>query len=155
MAIARGSLSFHISRSYASSTVTSQNIAILKKEISKNSAAPYEDEKKSFDSIPENDFEEKFIRGSGPGGQKVNKTSNCVELRHKPTGIVVKCHETRSQEKNRAIARLKIIDKLKLMFTPKESNVQMKMDEKKKKQKDSVRRRRLKEEAINSKVDID
>jgi len=155
MAIARGSLSFHISRSYASSTVTSQNIAILKKEISKNSSAPYEDEKKSFDSIPENDFEEKFIRGSGPGGQKVNKTSNCVELRHKPTGIVVKCHETRSQEKNRAIARLKIIDKLKLMFTPKESNVQMKMDEKKKKQKDSVRRRRLKEEAINSKVDID
>jgi len=155
MAIARGSLSFHISRSYASSTVTSQNIAILKKEISKNSSAPYEDEKKSFDSIPENDFEEKFIRGSGPGGQKVNKTSNCVELRHMPTGIVVKCHETRSQEKNRAIARLKIIDKLKLMFTPKESNVQMKMDEKKKKQKDSVRRRRLKEEAINSKVDID
>ena len=42
--------------------------------------------------LNEGDLEEKFIRGSGPGGQKVNKTSNCVELRHKITGIVVQVY---------------------------------------------------------------
>ena len=38
----------------------------------------------------ESDLEEKFVRGFGKGGQKVNKTSNCVELKHLPTGIAVK-----------------------------------------------------------------
>ena len=38
----------------------------------------------------ESDLEEKFVRGFGKGGQKVNKTSNCVELKHLPTGISVK-----------------------------------------------------------------
>jgi len=42
--------------------------------------------------LNEEDIEEKFVRGSGPGGQKVNKTSNCVELKHKTTGIVVQVH---------------------------------------------------------------
>ena len=36
------------------------------------------------------DIEESFVKGNGPGGQKVNKSSNCVVLKHKPTGIVVK-----------------------------------------------------------------
>lgn len=40
--------------------------------------------------LNEEDLEEKFIKGSGPGGQKVNKSSNCVQLIHKPTGIMIK-----------------------------------------------------------------
>ena len=40
--------------------------------------------------LNEDDMEEKFIKGSGPGGQKVNKSSNCVQLMHKPTGIIIK-----------------------------------------------------------------
>jgi hypothetical protein len=40
--------------------------------------------------INENDLEEKFVRGSGPGGQKINKTSSCVDLLHVPTGIRIK-----------------------------------------------------------------
>jgi protein subunit release factor B len=40
--------------------------------------------------IHEKDIEEKFIRSSGKGGQKVNKTSTCVYLKHIPTGIEVK-----------------------------------------------------------------
>ena len=40
--------------------------------------------------LDERDLEESFIKGSGPGGQSVNKTSNCVQLKHLPTGIVVK-----------------------------------------------------------------
>lgn len=40
--------------------------------------------------LNEDDMEEKFIKGSGPGGQKVNKSNNCVQLIHKPTGIIIK-----------------------------------------------------------------
>ncbi|XP_056629785.1 mitochondrial translation release factor in rescue [Diorhabda sublineata] len=50
------------------------------------------------------DIEEMHVRGSGPGGQKINKTANCVVLKHLPTGIVVKCQETRELYKNREIA---------------------------------------------------
>ena len=38
-------------------------------------------------SVPERDIEEHFIKGFGPGGQKTNKTNNCVVIRHLPTGI--------------------------------------------------------------------
>ncbi|MBU4343603.1 MAG: peptide chain release factor-like protein, partial [Candidatus Omnitrophica bacterium] len=50
--------------------------------------------------IKEADLEEKFIRSSGKGGQKVNKSSTCVYLKHKPTGIEVKCQKERSQVLN-------------------------------------------------------
>lgn len=40
--------------------------------------------------LSEDELEEQFVRGSGPGGQATNKTSNCVVLKHIPTGIVVK-----------------------------------------------------------------
>jgi protein subunit release factor B len=36
--------------------------------------------------IKEDDLDEQFVKGSGPGGQAVNKTNNCVLLLHKPTG---------------------------------------------------------------------
>ncbi|KAK3598956.1 hypothetical protein CHS0354_024628 [Potamilus streckersoni] len=65
-----------------------------------------------FPELREEDIEEHFARGSGPGGQAVNKTANCVFLKHKPTGLVVKCHETRSQETNRKRARETLLLKL-------------------------------------------
>lgn len=49
------------------------------------------------------DVVEKLVRGSGPGGQATNKTSNCVFLRHVPTNLTVKCHATRSVELNRCL----------------------------------------------------
>lgn len=55
--------------------------------------------------IYERDLIERFIRGSGPGGQKVNKTSSCVQLRHIISGIDVKCQESRSLMANRIQAR--------------------------------------------------
>ena len=55
--------------------------------------------------INETDIEELFIRSSGPGGQNVNKVSTCVVLRHRPTGIMVKCREFRTQYQNRERAR--------------------------------------------------
>jgi protein subunit release factor B len=62
--------------------------------------------------IREADLEEAFIRGSGSGGQKVNKTSSCVQLRHRPSGIEVKCQQERSQAMNRYFARRELCDRL-------------------------------------------
>lgn len=62
--------------------------------------------------LNENDLEEMFVKGSGPGGSAVNKNSNCVVLKHKPTGIVIKCHESRCVEDNRKLAREKLVNKL-------------------------------------------
>ena len=50
-------------------------------------------------------FEERFVRGGGPGGQKINKTSVVVVSRDPETGIEVRCDEERSQSRNRARAR--------------------------------------------------
>ena len=56
-------------------------------------------------SVFEDDLEESFILGGGPGGQKTNKTSNVVRLEHEPSGLAVRCGETRSRETNRWLAR--------------------------------------------------
>jgi len=63
-------------------------------------------------SICEDDIEETFIRASGPGGQKTNKTSSCVSLRHIPTNIIVKCQQERSQSLNRFLARRHLLDQI-------------------------------------------
>jgi protein subunit release factor B len=62
--------------------------------------------------IAEEDLEERFVRGSGRGGQKLNKTSSSVWLTHKPTGILVKCGARRSQALNRFLARRRLAEKL-------------------------------------------
>ena len=58
------------------------------------------------------DLLEKFVRGSGAGGQKINKTSNCVFLKHLPSGIAIKCQMERSREMNRFLARRELCDQL-------------------------------------------
>ncbi len=55
--------------------------------------------------IQESDLIEKFILGSGSGGQKINKTSSCVYLKHIPSGIEIKCQQERSRDLNRFLAR--------------------------------------------------
>ena len=60
--------------------------------------------------IFEADLDERFILGSGSGGQKVNKTSSAVQLIHRPTNTVVKTQATRSREVNRWIARRKLVE---------------------------------------------
>jgi len=62
--------------------------------------------------IHEEDLTEKFVRSSGKGGQKVNKTSTCVYLKHIPTGIEVKCMKDRSQSINRFLARRELIERI-------------------------------------------
>ncbi len=62
--------------------------------------------------VSEADIEESFVRSGGHGGQNVNKTSTCVMLMHRPTGLQVKCQETRQQALNRFIARRLLLDKI-------------------------------------------
>ena len=62
--------------------------------------------------VLERDLEETFVRGSGKGGQKVNKTNNCVYLTHVPTGIVIRCHCEREREINRYLARRTLCEEL-------------------------------------------
>ena len=62
--------------------------------------------------IREEDLEESFIRGTGAGGQKINKTSSTVVLRHVPSGIEIRCQRERSQSQNRLIARMELCDRL-------------------------------------------
>lgn len=60
----------------------------------------------------EADIEESFVRGSGSGGQKINKTSSCVQLRHRPSGTVIRCQKSRSREANRWFARELLAERL-------------------------------------------
>src|SRR5262245_34879215 len=62
--------------------------------------------------IFESDIDESFVRSSGKGGQHVNKTSTCVQLVHRPTGISVKCQQDRSQAVNRFLARRLLTEKI-------------------------------------------
>lgn len=62
--------------------------------------------------IRERDIVEKFIHGGGRGGQKINKSANCVYLKHLPTGIEVKCQSERSQALNRFLARRILTEKV-------------------------------------------
>lgn len=64
--------------------------------------------------LNEPDIEESFVRSSGPGGQKVNRTATCVHLKHRPTGLEVKMQKERSQALNRFFARRRLCELLEV-----------------------------------------
>ncbi len=99
--------------------------------------------------IKESDLEEKFIRSSGKGGQKVNKSSTCVYLKHKPTGIEVKCQKERSQGLNRFLARRILVNKIESLILGKNREAERKI-EKIRRQK-RKRSRRAKEKMLRYK----
>ena len=78
--------------------------------------------------IKEADLDEKFIRSSKKGGQKVNKTSTCVYLKHKPTGIEVKCQEERSQSLNRFLARRILVNKIESLVLGREAQIEKEIE---------------------------
>jgi uncharacterized protein (UPF0248 family) len=86
----------------------------------------------------DNEVTETFVRGSGPGGQKINKTSNRVLLVHEPTQLRVECQDTRSLQQNRKIARKRLKEKLDEYLNGSLSKVGMKQ------QKASQKRQKVK-----------
>jgi len=74
--------------------------------------------------VKEEDLVEKFILGSGSGGQKINKTSSCVYLKHTPSGIEIKCQRTRSRDMNRFYARRELCEKLEYILFREKSEKQ-------------------------------
>jgi len=78
-------------------------------------------------NIKEDDLIEKFILGSGRGGQKIQKTHSCVYLKHKPTGIEIKCQKERSRELNRYLARRQLCNKIEEKVFKEKSEKQKKI----------------------------
>lgn len=74
--------------------------------------------------IHEKDVVEKFIVGSGRGGQKLHKTASSVYLQHMPSGIEVKCQQDRSRDANRYYARKRLCEKIETILLGKESKKQ-------------------------------
>ena len=70
------------------------------------------DERLTALGVRVDEIDERFVRGAGPGGQKINKTSSTVWLRHRPTGIEVRCQRERSQAVNREVAWAELCAKL-------------------------------------------
>ncbi len=99
--------------------------------------------------IYEEDLIEKFILGSGSGGQKVNKTSSCVYLKHLPTGIEVKCQQERSREMNRFFARRELCEKIAYHIHQEKTKKQKERE--KIRQQKKRRSRRLKQKILDEK----
>jgi len=88
----------------------------------------------------EEDLDERFVRSGGPGGQKVNRSATCVQIRHLPTGFEVKVQESRSQGLNRFYARRRLCERLEQEALG-EQSPEAKRREKLRKQKARRRRR--------------
>jgi protein subunit release factor B len=99
--------------------------------------------------IREDDLEESFIRGTGAGGQKINKTSSTVVLVHVPTGIEVRCQRERSQSLNRLVARAELCDKLEAKLAA--AKLEVRSAAEKKKRQNRKRPRGLKERILETK----
>jgi protein subunit release factor B len=101
--------------------------------------------------IIEEDIKETFIRSGGPGGQSVNKTATCVQIKHIPTGIVVKSQEGRSQGLNRFLARRLLVSRIEKSLLGKESPEQKRI-ERIRKQKQRRKRRTKKRLELSSNI---
>ena len=94
--------------------------------------------------ISENDLIEKFILGSGKGGQKLHKTASTVYLKHVLSGIEIKCQDSRSREGNRYFARMRLCEKLHAIICDEKSKAQQKIEKLKRQKKRRSRRSKQK-----------
>ena len=106
-------------------------------------------EKMAALGIREEDLRESFVRGSGAGGQKINKTSSTVCLTHLPSKMTVRCQESRFQSENRILARRLLLQKIENQILGEKSEERKKI-EKIRRQK-RRRSRRAKEKMLRDK----
>lgn len=92
--------------------------------------------------LKENDILEKFITGSGKGGQKINKTASCVYIKHLPTGIEVKCQKDRSREINRFLARRQLCELIEGSVHNIKTDKQKRLEKIRKQKKRRLRRKK-------------
>ncbi|KAF2454482.1 RF-1 domain-containing protein [Lineolata rhizophorae] len=95
-------------------------------------------------TINEDEIEENFLKGSGPGGQAINKTNSAVQLKHLPTGIVIKSQATRSREQNRKIARRLLAERIEELELGPRSRTAIKAAVKQKKKASKTKKARRK-----------
>lgn len=110
------------------------------------------EERMSRLGVREEDLVEKFILGSGSGGQKINKTSSCVYIKHIPTGIEVKCQRDRSRSLNRLFARRELCEKLEERTSQEKSKRQQEFEKIRRQKK--RRSRRQKEKLVEGKREL-
>ncbi|KAJ5180224.1 peptide chain release factor-like protein [Penicillium capsulatum] len=90
-----------------------------------------------------------YLKGTGPGGQKINKTNSAVQISHKPSGIVVKCQATRSRSQNEKIARQLLADKVEHQEKGEKSRVAMKAEAARKKKASKMKKANRKYRALD------
>ncbi|KAJ5504866.1 hypothetical protein N7463_007740 [Penicillium fimorum] len=94
--------------------------------------------------INDADISISYLKGTGPGGQKINKTNSAVQIIHKPSGLVVKCQATRSQSQNAKIARSLLADRVEAQEKGDKSRVAIKAAAAKKKKASKMKKTRRK-----------
>ncbi|KAF2640912.1 hypothetical protein P280DRAFT_452001 [Massarina eburnea CBS 473.64] len=100
--------------------------------------------------IDESEIIENFLKGSGPGGQKINKTSSAVQLKHIPTGIVVKYQDTRSRAQNRKVARKLLGERVEELEKGEGARTAIRAREKGKKKASADKKKRRKYRALET-----
>lgn len=103
--------------------------------------------------LRDTDFEERFVRSRGAGGQNVNKVSTCVVLKHIPTGFEVRCQRERSQALNRYLAKRLLVEKIEEFYLGAEAECRKtieKIRRQKRKRSKRAKEKMLREKKLHS-----
>ncbi|KIW27121.1 uncharacterized protein PV07_06892 [Cladophialophora immunda] len=95
-------------------------------------------------TLPDADIKHTYVKGTGPGGQKINKTNSAAQLTHIPTGIVVKCQATRSRSQNHTIAKRILAEKVEMLEKGEESRAAKVVERKQRKKRSADKKKRRK-----------